>query len=68
MNNNTKPESNGQIDCKVMWLKQCKCSSTSTTNRTIINTKHDIDKIITTLTFYPQPVCDECDTPWIKST
>lgn len=48
-----------------IWHKDCNCYSTSSTARTVLTTEHKDDGIVTTVTFYPQPVCDKCDKAWV---
>ena len=50
---------------EVVYVKQCKCNGTASTGRIILHTRrHDETTMEMTSTYYPEPVCDVCDTPW----
>ena len=50
---------------EVVHVKQCKCIGTASTGRCVMEIeRREADGIKYKLTFYLEPVCDVCDTPW----
>ena len=54
-------------DISYGYRAACECSGPATTGRIVAKARRLGVSIEFTVTLYPGPVCDVCDTPWKKS-